>query len=273
LNLVATVGTTTNLTLGDKCSDPDGDSLTFTLLSGNPVGDTIKNSVYSFMPTLTDTGAFSPQIVAKDPMGLSDTLTVHLTVTAGDRQAPYIKLFSPTPDSSTVGTSSVTVKVVCKDSSGVASVKCSMGTDTFAVSHTDSTYTASVTGLKTTGVNEILFIATDASPNANKDTLKVHIRYTPPAIDSLGPVVTLVTPSKDSATTNSSNYTVTLNCTDVSGVLSVNGAMGSTAFTGVRDIGANWKINISGLVANTVNTVVFTATDSSVRANKSMDTL
>ncbi len=80
VNLVATVETALNLTLSDKCADPDGDTLTFALLSGNPVHDTIKNSVYSFTPAASDTGVFRPQIIAKDPTGLSDTLRVHLTV-------------------------------------------------------------------------------------------------------------------------------------------------------------------------------------------------
>ena len=245
-----------------------------------------------------------------------------------------------------------------------------MGTDTFAVSHADSTYSAAVTGLKSTGVNEILFIATDASVNANKDTLKVHVKYDPSigdnvpptlylikpgkdtvigtdsfvvqavcydpsriaslialrdstaftlartGVDSIwsgtakgikagqystiklvatdsstaknkdsimvrikydndvtGPAIAIITPAKDSVSTNSSSYTATLQCTDASGVLSVNGVMGTTTFTGVRGSGSNWTVTINGLTTNAFNTIIFTATDSSLRANKSLDTL
>ena len=372
INEVFAVGQTLTLTLSNMCSDPNGYPITYSLVSGKPTGDTIKAGVYSFTPAASDTGVSWPRIVAKNSAGLTDTVTLHLTVTAVDRQAPYLKLFSPATDSTIVETNKQTVKVICKDPSGVASVKCSMGTDTFSLSNTDSIYSATVTGLKSTGMNEILFIATDASVNANKDTLKVHIKYTPLVTDSVGPVITLVTPAKDSATTNSSSYTfkvmckdpsgvaslkcsmgtdtfsvsntdsiysatvsglkstgmneilfiaidssvtanrdtlkvhikytplltdsvgpditmvtpakdststnsssyaVKLTCTDTSGVLSVNGVLGTTAFTGVRGTGNNWTITVNGLTANVFNTIIFTATDSSLRANKTMDTL
>ena len=109
--------------------------------------------------------------------------------------------------------------------------------------------------------------------NANRDTLKVHIKYVQSSIDSMGPALAIVTPAKDSVTTNSSSYTATLQCTDASGVLSVNGALGTTAFTGVRGSGNNWTITINGLTANLFNTIIFTATDSSLRSNKTYDTL
>ena len=273
INEVFAVGQTLTLTLSNMCSDPNGYPITYSLVSGKPTGDTIKAGVYSFTPAASDTGVSWPRIVEKNSAGLTDTVTLHLTVTAVDRQAPYLKLFSPATDSTIVETNKQTVKVICKDPSGVASVKCSMGTDTFSLSNTDSIYSATVTGLKSTGMNEIFFIATDASVNANKDTLKVHIKYTPLVTDSVGPAITLVTPTKDSATTNSSSYSVTLTCTDASGVLSVNGVLGTTAFTGVRGTGNNWTITVNGLTANVFNTIIFTATDSSLRANKTMDTL
>lgn len=91
--------------------------------------------------------------------------------------------------------------------------------------------------------------------------------------DTAGPVISLVTPATDSATTASSSYTVTLKCTDASGVLSVNGVMGSATFTGVSDAGGAWKIDLSGLVENTCNMITITATDNSPKTNRTLDTL
>ncbi|HAJ79519.1 MAG TPA: hypothetical protein DCO75_07070 [Fibrobacteres bacterium] len=272
INLSRSVGSQIKLTLSDACSDPDGDTLTYTLLPGTPARDTIINGVWSFTPAASDTGTYYAKIVAKDPSGLSDTVYLHITITATDLKAPTMLLVTPVKDSSTVSTSSYPVSIKCYDPSGV-SVKCSNGTDTFAVTKTDSIYTATVTSLTQGTYSTIMFIATDASVNANKDTLKVHIKYTPLVTDSVGPVITLVTPAKDSASTNSSSYAVTLTCTDASGVLSVNGVLGTTAFTGVRGTGNNWTITVNGLTANVFNTIIFTATDSSLRANKTMDTL
>jgi len=84
LNEVGTPGNAINLTLSDKCSDIDGDHLTFSLLSGQPSNDSIANAAtaptYTFTPGPGDTGVFNPQIVASDPQGLSDTMTIHLTI-------------------------------------------------------------------------------------------------------------------------------------------------------------------------------------------------
>ena len=49
--------------------------------------------------------------------------------------------------------------------------------------------------------------------------------------------------------------------------------MGTTTFTGIRGSGGNWTVTINGLTTSAFNTIIFTATDSSLRANKSLDTL
>ena len=90
ITLSATVGSALTLTLTDKCTDPDGDKISFSLLSGKPAGDTIKAGVYSFMPAASDTGHYSSIIVAKDSLGLADTLTINLTILAGDVTGPSL---------------------------------------------------------------------------------------------------------------------------------------------------------------------------------------
>ena len=77
INIVDTVGKAINLTLSTYCTDPDADPISFLLLTGKPDAAGIINGVYSFSPIASDTGVFWPRIVAKDPQGLTDTLTVH----------------------------------------------------------------------------------------------------------------------------------------------------------------------------------------------------
>jgi hypothetical protein len=84
LNELASPGNTLTMTLLTYCSFPTGDVLTFTLLPGLPSTDSIANAsttpTYTFTPGPADTGVFYPQIVAKDSAGLSDTMTIHLTI-------------------------------------------------------------------------------------------------------------------------------------------------------------------------------------------------
>ncbi len=269
VNLVTTVGIVLNLTLSDKCSDPDGDSLTFTLLSGNPVGDSIKNGVYSFTPLITDTGLYWPQIIAKDPKGLSDTLQVHLTVSSGDNTPPALSFVKPVKDT-IIGVDSFAVSAVCKDQSGIASLVGLRDSTAFTMTKSatvDSLWTGTAKGIKAGQYSTIMLIATDASASKNKDTVSVRIKYDS---DVTGPAVTFAG-GKDSGATNASSYSISLTCTDASGVSSVNGMLGTTAITGARS-GSNWTVTANNLSVG-MNTVVITATDSSLRANKTVDTI
>ncbi|MBN1130034.1 MAG: hypothetical protein JXA71_13670, partial [Chitinispirillaceae bacterium] len=185
-----------------------------------------------------------------------------------DRTRPSLALISPVTGSR-VGTSSVTVQVSCKDASGIASLTCSMGSNLFTVtksSSADSLYSATITGLVAGQFNQITFVAVDSSLNANRDSLVVSINYDN---DTTGPAITRVTPAGESVTTNASSYTITVSCTDPSGVASVIAAMGAQSFTGGKGTGNNWTIPVTGLTVTTVNTVTVTAIDSSLKANRS----
>jgi len=275
LKRTARAGSKTTLDLKELCSDPNGDAITFTLLSSLPDGDTIIGTTWSYTPASGLPGSHLVKIVASDPSGATDTVTIDLTVSSetADVTPPAKKRITPVLDSQTVSSASVQITVSFSDESGVDTVVCSMGTQTYAVTRTaDTLYSATVTGLAT-GLNTIRFIAKDAAPTANTCTLYVSVKYTPPASDNLPPTITKVTPANDSVATNSANYTVTLSCTDPSGVKSVNGIAGTTVFTGVRSSGSNWDIPVSGLAEGSYTQVVFTATDSSLSANSAPLTL
>jgi len=363
VSLFGRPGTPISLSFGNECIDPDGDSLQF-LLVGQPEGDAISATTWSYTPGAGDIGRYFPTIVAFDPSGEADTLTIELTIANEDRTSPVMKLIAPALDSQTISASSFTVKISCVDQSGVKVVTCSMGSTTFDITtSSDTIYSATITNLKS-GFNTIQFIATDKSPAANQERLFVTLNYDADAPDNVAPTITLVAPSKDtligqdsceisvrcvdesgiasvtiggvkasredddvftatvkalsggkntitivatdsavtpnvdstsvdvaydddaegpeltlvspdkdSATTNSTGYTILLRATDESGVLSVRGTHGSDSFTGARDTGKVWKLSVTGLAANEVNTIVLTITDSSLHANKTRDTV
>jgi fibronectin type 3 domain-containing protein len=98
INEVGSPGNTINLTVSKMCTDPDGDLLTFSLVSGiSPSTGTITtsgdSSIYSFTPGPGDTGTFYPRVIAVDPLGLSDTMTISLKI-----NAVVVKSYSVTYD-------------------------------------------------------------------------------------------------------------------------------------------------------------------------------
>jgi fibronectin type 3 domain-containing protein len=82
LAIQLTAGTQYNLKLNDTCFDSNGDILTYSLQNGNPLRDTINNSIYSYTAIIADTGTSIVKIIVKDPENLSDTLYIKLMVTA-----------------------------------------------------------------------------------------------------------------------------------------------------------------------------------------------
>ncbi len=260
--------------LSITCSDPDNDSLTFSLIPASPVNDTIVSKNYSFTPSASDTGKHAIRILAKDPSGLTDTLTLGLTVSTvdvPDNVPPVIKIQSPSKDT-VISVDSFEINVICSDDSG-CSVKGFRNGGTFTLKKSASVknlWTGMVKGLAAGSYSTIKIVAEDSSKAKNRDSALVRIKYDN---DKSGPVITLINPAKDSVTTSSSSYMIVLKVTDPSGVLSINGATGATTFTGVRDTSSVWKINVNALENYKVTAIVLTATDSSLKANKTLDTI
>jgi uncharacterized repeat protein (TIGR02543 family) len=352
--------------LADLCSDADGDPITFALIPDqDPEGDAIvEETAWSYTPSDNDIGTTYLQIVASDAYDGTDTLIVELmvtgTVVTEDLQPPSMMLFTPAEDSQRVASDAYEVTISCKDESGVASVVCVMGEETFEVTVSEDTlYSAMITGLVSSEWSTVQFITTDSAPAENRDTLLVTLMYDPEATDEnppsitlvspstdtvigesslevrvrvsdesgvarvtiggveadreddnvfsatvsdltggvyqtlwivatdsaeiahtdstsvqvkydddqTGPEFTLVTPDKDSVSTGSDSYTITVVCTDPSGVTSVVADMGGESFTGEHISGDRWDIGITGLAEGDYNEVIITATDGSLGEN------
>gem|GEM_PF-1996448 len=278
INEVGRPGVPIAITLSDKCADPDNDVLMYLLVSGVPDGDSIANAssnpTYTFTPGPADTGVFYVRIVAKDPKDASDTLTLTLNIHALsvlDTIPPFITLLSPSENSS-ISSSAYPITIRCTDPSGVASVRCSIGNDTFPVSHTDSIYTAIASGLKQGLFTTVSFIAIDASSRTNRDTFYVHVKYDSTMADNAGPIIIKRSGPVTNARTANPNDTLVYAITDQSGIDSVYWTLNKGASI-VLTPEANGQYSIKAVLSSyRTNTIIITATDKSPAHNKSGDT-
>lgn len=267
-------GTQFSFDFGNDCIDPDSESITFSLIPEQPANDTITGTTYSYTPAISDTGKHIIHIIAKDPSGFTDTLSLELSVldnNGPDKFPPIIKFQSPSKDT-VISADSFEVKVTCIDDSGcsVKGYRDAVAITMKKASSVANLWTGMAKGITSGSYSTIKIVATDSSSAKNKDSNIVRIKYDN---DKSGPVIILVTPAKDSITTSTSSYQIVLKVTDASGILSVNGGSGTATYTGVRDTGSLWKINVNTLENNKITAIALTAIDSSLKANQSNDTI
>lgn len=109
----------------------------------------------------------------------SSNLKFYLNVAALDTIKPVIMLVNPDENEKTVFSDSITVQIICMDSSGIESVGCiHAGKSVDAINNgSDSLYYATITDL-TPGTDTITITATDKSINANKKTFILTLKFT-----------------------------------------------------------------------------------------------
>lgn len=62
------------LDLLDVCTDPENDTITFSMIAGEPTGDTIAGNLYKFSPSFTDAGDYEIMLWADDGNQSSSTI-------------------------------------------------------------------------------------------------------------------------------------------------------------------------------------------------------
>jgi hypothetical protein len=216
-----------------------------------------------------DTGSYRCKVVdSTGKTASSDPALCRIinTTTKPDSLPPDITLLSPAADT-VIDVDSCSIMVRCLDDSGVASVNISVGSDTVhAVRGNSNVFTGMIKKLSAGQYTSVTIIAVDSSVAHNSKSVLVRIKYDN---DTTSPIMTRVKPENDSVSTNATSYTIKVTCADPSGVSSVKGTFGSKSFIGTRSTGDEWTIVVSGLTEREVNTVIVTATDSSLRANQS----
>jgi hypothetical protein len=124
-----------------------------------------------------------------------------------------------------------------------------------------------------TGVCFIRISARDKTGGSDTVLLLITILPTSALLDTLPPLIKLISPEKDTAFTNASSYTIGIICKDSSGIESVRATLGALSFIGSKTSDSTWTVIISNLTSTTVNCIAVTVTDNSIRANKSVDSV
>ncbi|NLD95338.1 MAG: hypothetical protein GX639_22030 [Fibrobacter sp.] len=181
-----------SLDVSSYCIDADNDNLTFSLLAQPPAIGTITGNLYQCTPAVTDIGLHSIKIVASDPSGLSDTLSLELTVKATgdtvkpDTAPPVITFKSPSKDT-VISVDSFEVKVTCVDDSGSSVLGYCDGI-AFTMNKVPSVpnlWNGMVRGLKAGTSSTIKITATDSSAAKNMDSAFVQIQWSKKATFAL----------------------------------------------------------------------------------------
>jgi alpha-tubulin suppressor-like RCC1 family protein len=233
----------------------------------------VKNNV-----TLSDSGKYKCLVIDKwGDTGVTATPAV-LTVRANpqiiDTIKPAIKLLDPAKDSISINANSYTVKVVSKDASGVASVVCTFGTTNItATKSADTVWSATVSGLVSGALNKITIVATDASANANKDTLIFYIKYDPTMTDLTSPVFFQKSGPLNNAVVTAPNIVLVDSIVDPSGVDTVSWTLNGASGGALKPDTANYyTVNVQ-LTTYHTNKIIIFASDKSTNHNWSADTI
>jgi|GEM_PF-5151821 len=260
-------GSVYNLLLRDTCSDPDNDTLQFVII-GSSKG-VIANGVYSFVPAQTDSGLIIEKISASDKAGLSDTLSVYLTIKKLDVIPPVLKLIDPVMDSMSISAVNYTMQVKCNDNIGVKTVTCTNGANAVSVVKiSDSIYSAAITGILSGTYSMIVFTAADNAETPNITTLTTCIKFDPSLTDNIAPNITLVNPKNSGDRLLQDSITVQIACNDESGVAYVTCSRAGAAVSVTNSADSLYSVKITGLTAGKYDTLIFLAVDKSINSNK-----
>ncbi len=160
---------------------------------------------------ISDSGEY--RCIASNKGGKDTTKDFSLIVYPdnSDSTGPTIQIISPS-DSSVTSLTSLPIAFLVKDSSGIMSVSVN-GT---SVTSSDSIYRDTV--LLEQDTNTVTINAVDSSNNSS--TLKLTYIYKQEAVDTIAPLIYLISPP-DSSTTNDSLLKIVFKATDSSGIASV----------------------------------------------------
>jgi uncharacterized protein (TIGR02145 family)/uncharacterized repeat protein (TIGR02543 family) len=179
LNKTVKVGTQLSLELSEICSDPNENKITYTLTPGAPENDSIIGTTYLFTPTIHNAGSYNVQIKASDSESSFSILPINIKVdtSAGDKTPPEIAFIVPLDTNSAIVVDSFTIDLLCKDSSGVASVSAVLGTTTFQSNFKDGHYLILVKGFTKGTTNIVTVNAKDSSALENTKTRRIYVNY------------------------------------------------------------------------------------------------
>ncbi len=269
---VSTAETTIQL----QCTDQSG-IMSVTAMKGSTALTVQKtDSVYSIAVTSLVAGKTDTIVVTAIDSSVaanSSTLPLYIKYDPSmlDTKGPVITLTSPVNNGSTP-VSSVTMRVVCRDESPIATVNYKIGTITGVMTkENDSTFSSVISGL-VSGKNQITISAKDASVNNNRTDSVFTVNYDPTMNDAAKPVITFLKAVRDTLLVNTASTTIEVLCTDSSGIDKVTCVMGTSAIPVTAGSGNVYSAVVAGLTIG-ANALVFTATDKAAKPNSDSKTI
>ncbi|NLD92862.1 MAG: hypothetical protein GX639_09360 [Fibrobacter sp.] len=254
------------------CKDDNGIgavNYTFGTANGAMVKD--NDSTYSVSLANLVKGDNQITILATDASSkknASDTVfTIVYDPTMNDNAAPVITLKAPEKDSAKVSSKSITIEVVCTDSSGIDTVTCKMGTtDVPVVKGAGDVYSVSVTTLAV-GENTFTFTATDKASTKHSESKAVTVICDPSMTDNVPPTVTIKNPQNADQRVLADSITIQIDCSDENSISSVNATRSGEALSGITNTGSLYSVKVTGLRAGKSDTINFKVVDNSSKKN------
>jgi hypothetical protein len=258
-----------------RCSDLNGiGRVAFSVGSELYSTTKVSDSIYAATIRLYESGRFSTlTVTAIDSSPAANSSSVFLRIKYdNDHTSPIIRRHTPANDSASINANAAMVRVIAIDTSGIASVVYSLGTETFPAikGAGDTVWSANVTGLESGAYNTITVVATDSSLNANKYSLTISIKYDSTMADSVGPVFFHNSGPANNTVVIDSIVSITDSIYDPSDVDSVYRTLNGTR-KGVMDLAAGsaslYTLSDT-LTSFHSNRIVIHAKDKSARGNR-----
>ncbi|MGE5671046.1 MAG: InlB B-repeat-containing protein [Fibrobacterota bacterium] len=201
---------------------------------------------------------------ASSKKNANDTVfTIVYDPTLNDNAAPVITLKTPEKDSTKVSSKSITVEVVCTDTSGIDTVTCKVGTtDVAVVKGTGGVYSASMITLAA-GTFTFTFTATDKASTKHSSTKSVTVICDPSMIDNVPPTVAIKNPQSADQRVFTDTITVQIDCSDDNNISSVTATRGGAAVSGITNAGSLYSVKVTALTAGKSDTINFKVVDNS----------
>ena len=194
---------------------------------------TVEDSVWSFTPEWGCAEEMTATIIATEG-DVSLSLTLVLSIAAGDVYKPVLKLIDETVDGKTVSSSQITVQCQVNDSgAGIDKVLITSGAQNVTATLQDgSVYSGVITGLVHGVATEIVITATDGSRNKNSATLKFSVTRDSTMLDADAPTIVQTSGRQNGDRVTEASGSLQFTVKDDSGIDSVwwtlNGGAGGT---------------------------------------------
>jgi uncharacterized repeat protein (TIGR02543 family) len=198
---------------------------------------------------------------SKQVIWKSDTLVSSIQL-AIDMVSPQIQLPVTIKDSMVINSSTFSLQMKIRDSSGVGAVLCSLETKGVTVlKENDSIYNLTVTNLKPNVFSTIVVTAEDLSFRRNSTRFVLSVKFNPGPLDTIAPVVKLLNVVSDTIVVSTDTVDLQFICKDAMGITSVVCSLGTKTVIVSKISDSVYATKLTGLGPVKMNSAVINASD------------